>query len=437
MSKEIRGNQRHMTLDDRIYIEQALEKAMTFKEIAKFLKKDPTTISKEIKKHRTLKPRNSYGSLNTCKSRQSCRLSNVCKRTVTCKKRCASCSDCNKNCDSYIKDECTKINHAPYVCNGCEKKVQCRYDKYFYRSTTAYKRYRLLISSSREGINITEENLSELDSLISPLILKGQPIAHIYVKHASEIPCGIRTIYNYIDNNVLGVKNLDLLRKVKYKLRKQAKKSHKDPSLREGRKYTDFTAYLEKFPDTQVVEMDTVEGVKGGKVLLTMLFRNSKCMLAFLLPSKTQEAVLEVFNRLEESISTFVFRKTFQLILTDNGSEFLNPILLETGKDSIIRTSIYYCDANASYQKGALEKNHEFIRYIVPKGESFDDYTQEDITLMINHINSTARGILNGLPPYELASLLLDEYVIEKLGLKRIAHDNVFLKPSLLKKNNK
>lgn len=141
-----------------------------------------------------------------------------------------------------------------------------------------------------------------------------------------------------------------------------------------------------------------------------------------------------MFNRLEKALGTALFLKTFPVILTDNGSEFLNPILLESGLDSFVRTNIYYCDPNSSYQKGMLEKNHEYIRYIIPKGKSFDDYTQDDITLMINHINSTARDSLNGRTPFELASLLLDPFVIESLGLKKIEHDDVTLKPSLLRK---
>lgn len=435
MSREIRGNQRHMSLDDRIYIEQALEKNMTFKDIAKFLCKDPTTISKEVKKHRMHKSRNIYTSPNNCKLRQKCNLKNVCTRTVACTKRCASCPHCNKHCDKFIPDECSKLKQAPFVCNSCEKKAQCRQDKFFYRSTTAHNRYRTVLSSSREGINLSEETLSELDALVSPLIRKGQPITHIYAKHEKEIPCGIRTFYNYIDKCILSVKNIDLPRKVKYKPRRKQKQTQKDHSWLEGRKYSDFTAYLEAHPDASVVEMDTVEGVKGGKVLLTMLFRNSRCMIAFLLASKTQESVLKIFDYLEESMSTSVFLKTFPVILTDNGSEFLNPILLEMGMDSCIRTNIYYCNSNASYQKGALEKNHEFIRYIVPKGESFDEYTQDDISLMINHINSTARDSLNGRTPFELASLLLDECVIEILGLRKVEHDEVHLKPSLLKKH--
>lgn len=143
---------------------------------------------------------------------------------------------------------------------------------------------------------------------------------------------------------------------------------------------------------------------------------------------------MKVFNHLENALGTILFLKTFPVILTDNGSEFLNPNLLETGFDSFVRTSIYYCDPNASYQKGSLEKNHEYIRYLIPKGKSLDSYTQDDITRMINHINSTARNSLNGRTPFELASLLLDRFVLETLGLKRIEHDEVCLKPSLLRK---
>lgn len=435
MSKEIRGNQRHMTLDDRIYIEKCLEKNMAFKDIAKFLRKDPTTISKEIKKHRLYKPRNSFNTPNDCKLRlNGCNLVNICHREICNHKRCVRCPSCYKFCDKYAPAICQKLNHAPFVCNGCEKKVHCRMDKYFYRASAAHNRYRDTLSSSREGINLTEEALSELDDLVAPLVRNGQSIAHICAKHKEDIPFTSRTLYNYVEQNVLSVKNIDLPRKVKYKPRKGPRPPRKEHSWLEGRKYSDFTGFLQDYPETSVVEMDTVEGVQGGKVLLTMLFRNSRFMLAFLLPNKTQESVLEVFHQLEEALGTIVFLKTFPIILTDNGSEFLNPFLLETGIDSTVRTSIYYCDPNASYQKGSLEKNHAYIRYIVPKGKPFDVYNQEDITRMINHINSTARDSLNGRTPFELASLLLDHCVLETLDLKKIEHDDICLKPSLLRK---
>jgi IS30 family transposase len=254
-----------MTMDDRIYIQQALEKGMTFKDIAKFIRKDPSTISKEVKKHRVLKPRNIYGKYNSCKLRQSCDRRNVCGKNKGCHKRCGSCHLCNSSCSDYVQDVCARLNRAPFVCNGCEKKVYCKVDKYFYRSTTAHSNYRSSLSTSREGLNLTPEALSELDSLVSPLVLKGQSIAHIYSGHEEEIPCSSRTLYNYVDNCVLNVRNLDMPRRVKYKPRKKKKTAQKDPAWREGHKYSDFLAFIGENPDVSVVEMDTVEGIKGGR----------------------------------------------------------------------------------------------------------------------------------------------------------------------------
>ena len=181
--------------------------------------------------------------------------------------------------------------------------------------------------------------------------------------------------------------------------------------------------------------MDTVEGKKGGKVLLTMLFRNSKLMLAFLLTDKTTDSVLKVFNWLESILGNTLFEKTFPVILTDNGSEFSNPLSLEFNNERIGRTRIFFCNPGASYQKGAIEKNHEFIRYIIPKGTSMDNLTQNSIDLMINHINSLTRPSLNNATPYDLAQILLDKKVLKKLNLKKVTANEIQLNQKLLKKN--
>ena len=87
-----------------------------------------------------------------------------------------------------------------------------------------------------------------------------------------------------------------------------------------------------------------------------------------------------------------------------------------------------------SGQKGRLEKNHEYIRYVIPKGKSFASYTQEDMTLLMNHINSTKRPGLNNMSPYELISDKDREMhlLMKILGLKKIPADEVNLTPSLL-----
>ncbi len=178
--------------------------------------------------------------------------------------------------------------------------------------------------------------------------------------------------------------------------------------------------------------MDTVEGRKGGKVILTFHFRKTKCLLAFLLKRKTQECVKAIFDNLEAKMGTKKFKQLFQVVLTDNGSEFSNPSLLEKGIKGK-RTAVFYCNPYASYQKGALEKNHEFIRRIIPKGRSMDSLSQELILKMVNNINSVARDSLNGQTPFKMASLLIDRRIISLLELQEVEADKVMLKPALLK----
>lgn len=434
MSSLIPGNQKHLTLDNRIYIEKCLDNRMPFKEIAKYLCKDPSTISKEVKKHRILTTRNNFTSPNRCINRGKCGRSNVCHRPISCGKLCKTCPACNTHCDDFEQESCLTTTRAPFICNGCHKKAQCRMDKYTYKAVTANRQYKTILKESRNGINISEDDLRQLDNTISPLILKGQSPYQILESH-SEITCSVKTIYNYIDNGALSIKNLDLLKKVKYKLRKSHKSEINDTGIFEGRTYKDFLTTMDSSPDTNVVEMDTVVGCEGSnKVLLTLFFRNCKFMLIYLLSDKTTKSVIKVFDQLEKKLTTIGFRITFPTILTDRGGEFSNPDALEAGIENLIRTSIYYCDPMASWQKPGIEKNHEYIRYVLPKGSSFDNLTQWDVSKLASHINSTVRASLNGLNPFKLATLLLGKEVVSAFGLREIPPDDIILTTELLKK---
>lgn len=425
-------NQKHLTLEDRNFIEQALKQDMSFKEIGKFLSKDPSTIAKEIKKHRIIKePSNFTGFSNVCKHKTSCKKKNVCGKH--CSKLCSFCSVCNNRCPDFEEEICPSLLTPPYVCNSCNRKGPCRLTKYYYRALPSYNQYKDTLSSSRQGYNLSEENLVKLDNLVSPLLKNGQTLAHIC--KTQDVGCSKSTLYNYIDKNYLSICNLDLPRRVRYPKRKSKRTPQKDTSIRKGRTYEDFQKYMLDNPDTSVVEMDTVEGKKGGKVLFTLLFRNSKLMLAFIMNDKTTNSVLKIFNWLEAILGNELFEKTFPLILTDNGSEFSNPLSLEFNSEGIGRTRIFFCNPRASYQKGAIEKNHEFIRYIIPKGTSMDSFTQQDITKMINHINSLTRPSLNNATPYDLAKILLGKDVLKKLNLTKVPASEVQLNTKLLKKN--
>ena len=242
-------------------------------------------------------------------------------------------------------------------------------------------------------------------------------------------------MYNYLSKNCFSVGPLDLPRKVRMKKRKQRKTEIKSTNARTNRTYEDFQKYIEQHPELPIVEMDTVEGKKGGRVLLTLLFRNSRLMLAFLMYEKTQKEVLRIFNMIESDLGNELFEKTFPIILTDNGTEFGNPMALEFNPEGIGRTRIFYCNPRASYQKGMIEKNHEFIRYVLPKGSSFDELFQTDIDLMVNHINSLGRASLNWFAPIDVAKFTMDKEAIKKLNLKKIQPNEIQLNKNLLKKN--
>ncbi len=91
-----------------------------------------------------------------------------------------------------------------------------------------------------------------------------------------------------MDCNLFSARNLELPRKVKYRPRKKAAGHFKvDKSCRIGRTYKDFLLFMKEHPDTPIVEMDSVEGVKGGKILLTIHFTDSQFMLAFIRNANT------------------------------------------------------------------------------------------------------------------------------------------------------
>jgi len=436
MSENISVKGKHLNIVDRTFIEDALKERYTLKQIAQLLQKDTTTISKEIKKNRMHYGRRPGKDFIVCEKRKGCSKISICKET--CNQLCYKCKtkNCYRICPDYKPKTCARLKRYPYVCNGCERNLNCSLRRYHYRAKVAEANYRDILSTARQGIDMSKQELDKLDALVAPLILKGQPLCHIHHNHKDEIGCSIRTLYNYVDQRVLSVRNIDLPRKVKYKPRAKTKKPVlKDQRYKEGRRYVDFLAYIDANPEIPVVEMDTVYGRRErGKTLLTMYFRNCSIMLAFIMEACTQDCVINVIDQLYETLGAEVFGEHFPVLLTDNGSEFKAPGDLEFDKYGSPRTKVFYCDPLAPYQKARLEKNHEYIRYILPKGKSFDSLTQENVTLMINHINSTARASKNGSPPFLLAQMLLNNVLLEKLSLQLIPADEVLLKPALLKK---
>ena len=424
----------HLTLSDRIEIEKALRDKASFLEIGELIGKDPSTISKEIRNHFVF--RDGGNRFNPCRYRNTCRhRRDIC---ASCKfdwaKDCAKCSTgCFNICKDFKEELCPKHQKPPYVCNGCEKRHGCTLRRHLYEAKSAQKEYETIRSESRRGISISREELMRIDDIISPLIQQGQSIHHICANNTDVIMLDEKTIYNYIDAGLLSVGNIDLPRKVRYRIRKKKKTIRVDKRCHIGRAYDDYLVFMDANPDTAVVQMDSVEGKKGGKVLLTIFFSSSELMLAFLRDQNTARSVTEIFNSLDTILGREVFQEFFPVILTDRGSEFTDPTSIEcdltTGE---LRTRIFFCDPHRSDQKGACEVTHEMIRRVIPKGVSFDHLTQADVDLMMSHINSYTRKKLNNRSAHQLFSTIHGEDVLAKLNQKLIPANEINLTPSLL-----
>lgn len=427
---------KHLTLNDRIKISQMLSEQASFKSIAATIGKNCTSVSREIKNHMVFRKTGGYGrSYNACIHRRDCNVRGLCTNCSLGKRKpCSLCGKCNSFCPDFAEEKCLKLDNPPYVCNGCPDKIKCTLEKRIYNAASADREYKEVLSESRTGISYSEEEIAHLDQLISPLIRKGQSINHICANNKDSIMISERTVYRLVDYNLFSARNIDLPRKVKYNRRKKKKNFKVDKACRIGRTYQHYLEFRSSHPDLPITEMDSVEGTKGGKVLLTLHFVKAELMLAFLRDSNDSQSVIDIIDKLYLELRCDIFLSVMPLLLTDNGSEFSNPKAMEFDRQGNRRTHIFYCDPSAPGQKGSAEKNHEFIRCVLPKGTSFDGLTQSDISLLMDHINSYSRESLGNKCPYDMFQFLYGEETLSLLGCHKIEPNDVNLTPTLLRR---
>ena len=380
---------KHLTLSDRNDIQLGLERGETFKAIGQSILKDPTTVSKEVKRNRQVRESTSNNL------------------------------------------PCPLLDKAPFVCNGCPKRRQnCGFKKIFYLAKQAQKQYEQTLVEAREGTPLNSKTFWDMDKVISDGVKKGQHIYHILKTHNLDVSSS--TVYRHIRKGYLSIASIDLARAVKFKERRKSKLPSIPKEAKKGRSYEDFQNYLVLNQLDSWLEMDTVMGRMGGKVLLTFNLSFCNFIFARLLDNKT---ALEVTKHLYDIKNTLHqadkdFFQLFPVILTDNGGEFARVDDIEM--DVRGESKLFFCDPNRSDQKGRIEKNHTLIRDILPKGTSFDNLTQEDINLVCSHVNSVKRAALNGKSAYELFAFTYGEEIPKLLGISKIPAEDVCQSSKLL-----
>ena len=280
------------------------------------------------------------------------------------------------------------------------------------------------------------EEFKIYDEYISPKIKKQLSVAVILATLPEEIKkilnVSIKTLYSYIDKCILKCKNIDLLNKLK---RKETKEVNREPNRSKnrsnGRSVHDITEAQLK--DDNIFEMDTVEGKKGGDLLLTIITRKQHFMFGLPMQSKHQTSVINELNELEKLLGPEKFKEILGRGITDNGCEFLNFNGLEksiqsTNEKLIERFKIHYADPYASYQKALVENNHRIIRYMIEKGYDMSNLTKEEILNIMNRVNNYPRKCLEYSTPYLEMVKVIDENILKKLGFYYIPIDKLDMK---------
>lgn len=392
---------KHLTLEEREIIQESLDMQMTRERISELVSKDRKTISYEIQRRRNKVDNQRYGLYGK-------------------------------------KDDepCSKLSRYPFVCNACERRRYCcKKQKYFYDAGIAQENYEIILRDSRIGLDITLEDKAVLDATLKEGLAKGQSIHHIVKANEDKLRYSERNIYRLIDRGQTIVQAIDLRRKVKLKPRKHYVYKEDNKKIRHGRCYADYIAFVARHPNVMPVQIDTVESQREGqhKCFLTMHFTAFRFMFVFLLDRKSKENVSAVFRHLRSILGIELYKKLFPLILTDRGTEFCDPEAIEVDEHTGERLSqVFFCDSYSSYQKGAIEENHELIRYIVPKHTVFDHLTPAHAQLMTSHINSYSRKIID-TTPYLLFEAYFGKDILAALNCRCVPPEDVNLTPGLLK----
>ena len=418
----------HIKNDDFQLIQIGLDENLRLKDIASIIEKDDRAVSRHIKKYRVFKT--VFKNENNCFNCGSCEKKQICGKH-NCNGLCKYCAfkNCNELCADYLSSPtCLNLVRFPYVCNGCKKFNKCESPKYLYVYEIAKRNAEETLVNSRKHLYVAKEEIDKLNNVLKEEIKRGMSPQVILLNHP-EIDISLTTLYKLIDLKMIkDVINLDLKRKTKFKIKPQKSNIIIEYNYLTNRTYDDFVAVIAKTSNVSVWELDTIEGRKGGKAIMSLLHRNTNFHLLFLINEINSNEIIRIFDYIKSQVGASIFKNTFRVILGDNGKEFKRPSAIEIDPNTGEKlTSYFYCETKQSQEKGKIEKNHTLIREIYPKRTSFDNLTQRDINELSLQVNNYPRPLFNGSSPITIFSLISNKKILALNSLKKISYEEVRL----------
>ena len=438
-----RGKGRHLRKESREVIEEGVRNGDSARRISKAIGVSASTVTREVRANRTVRDTRSRPGTKAsprCAHYGECgKVGGACEGCSTATVRCRDCRtrSCVDSCPDFERRACPSTERWPYVCPPkCHKRAHCGFPKCSYDAADAQAAYERRLSSSRSGIDLTAEELAELDAKVTPLVRQGQSFEAI-CSHQGVGVCA-RTLYNYQEAGALACANLELPRKARVKVRKRRRKEGRgrDRVDRAGRTHDDFLA-LPLEDRARVCQGDSVEGfAHNGTDILSLMPVARKFQLYLLKGHADPAETVACLDAVEVAMgSPEAFEAVFGVMLVDRGVEFddwegMERSCLEPGGR---RCRVFYCDPMESNQKSECERNHERLRRILPKGRTdMDRMSAADVATCCSHVNSYPLASLGGRCPFDALGELLPAEALALLGVERIAAADVVLRPSLM-----
>ncbi|MFS0924626.1 IS30 family transposase [Enterococcus casseliflavus] len=203
------------------------------------------------------------------------------------------------------------------------------------------------------------------------------------------------TLYAYINAQLLEIRNIDLLDKLKRKTVTRRIRKNKKVLGESIEKRPPEVLSRESFGH---FEIDTVIGKRDGSetALLTLTERKTRFELIRLLDRKDADSVSYALKQLIAEFGPTKFDQLFQSITSDSGSEF--ALLTETMKKFC---PVYFTHPYTSCERGTNENHNRMIRRTLPKSQSLDMCSRKDIQRIEDQMNHLPRKVLNYATPQE------------------------------------
>ena len=431
-----------MTIDERKRIDFLLQLRWTPVQIAREMGRSKSTILHEIINRSVACDRGYRCSNRICALFDACpRIKGYgrdAKRSFRCTPRCF------EVCPDFVERTCARLDVPSRVCNGCADLKSCPMMKRLYVADGAQANRDSLLRDSRTGIHPDADALARMNAVLSPCIMRGQSVRNVIANNRDAFgTVKERTVYGYIAGGLFDAKRGDLPEACSRRPRKARPATKTDARCRAGRNYRMFLEFCRVNDVTEWTELDTVVGRVGGKVLFTMILPGG-LMLAFLRDRRSSQTCTRIFNMLWEKAGRELFQRLFFVILTDNGKEFSDPDMIERWRPDPEHNPtkllprgihLFYCDSYCPSQKPHVEREHREVRRILERGVSFDTLCQDDVNLVMSHVASYTRGILDDKTPYDMFTEKFGEpgrKLLDALGIVKIPENEVTLDPILL-----